>query len=161
MAQPIRVAGGQQQDVRGDGLIAAKAHEVSHADLLPEPVHVLLLLPGKETAVNKAGGGRLRPHPGGGRTQLGEGSVPPSGLWKISIIRNAENPPAGTAGKNPPANAGETGSIPGPRTFRMPQSSLGQCAMTSFLCSKTHLPLPRTQLQKVCTQQQRPRATKN
>ena len=43
----------------------------------------------------------------------------------------------------------------------MPQSSLGQCAMTSFLCSKTHLPLPRTQLQKVCTQQQKPSVAKN
>ena len=133
MAQPVGVAGGQQQDVRRDGLIAAKAHEVSHADLLPEPVHVLLLLPGKETAVNKAGGGQLRPHLGGGHTQLGEGSVPRSGMWKISIIRNAENPPPGTAGKNLPANAGDTGSIPGSRRFHMPQSNLGQCAVTEMI----------------------------
>ena len=59
VAQPIGVAGGQQQDICGDGLIAAEAHEVSHADLFPEPVHVLLLLPGKDTAVNKAGGAQL------------------------------------------------------------------------------------------------------
>ena len=92
VAQPIGVAGGQQQDVCGDGLIAAEAHEVSHADLFPEPVHVLLLLPGKDMAVNKAGGAQLRPHLGGGHTQLGEHSAPPSGMWKISVIKSAEDP---------------------------------------------------------------------
>ena len=31
--------------------------------------------------------------------------------------------PGGTVGKNPPANAGHTGSIPGPGRSHMPQSN--------------------------------------
>ena len=31
--------------------------------------------------------------------------------------------PSGTVQKNPPANAGDTGSIPGPGRFPMPQSN--------------------------------------
>jgi len=31
--------------------------------------------------------------------------------------------PSGTVEKNPPANAGDTGSIPGPGRFHMPQSN--------------------------------------
>lgn len=57
VAQPIRVTGGEQQDVCRDDLIAAKTHKVSHADFFPESVHVLLLFPGKEMAINRIGGG--------------------------------------------------------------------------------------------------------
>ena len=31
--------------------------------------------------------------------------------------------PGGTMDKNPPANAGDTSSIPGPGTFHMPQGN--------------------------------------
>lgn len=55
VAQSIRVTGGQQQNVRRDDLIAAETHKISHSDFFPESIHILLFLPGKETAINKTG----------------------------------------------------------------------------------------------------------
>ena len=42
---------------------------------------------------------------------------------QISIRNYGEDFPGGTVVKNPPANAGDTGSSPGPGRFHMPQSN--------------------------------------
>ena len=41
----------------------------------------------------------------------------------ILALRNIEDFPGGTVDGNPPANAGNTSSIPGPGRFHMPQSN--------------------------------------
>ena len=68
--------------------------------------------------------------------------------------------------KNPPANAGDTGSIPGPGRSHMPQSNearapqlLKPASLEPVLCNKRS---PRSpQAEKARTQQQRPNADKN
>lgn len=47
VAQPIRVTGGQQQNVRRYDLIAVKTDKVAHSDLFPVSNHILLFFPGK------------------------------------------------------------------------------------------------------------------
>ena len=42
---------------------------------------------------------------------------------KVSSISGAGDFPGGTVVKNPPANAGDTGSIPGPGRSHMPRSN--------------------------------------
>ena len=39
-------------------------------------------------------------------------------------IQNLKNIPGGAVNKNPPADAGDTGSIPGPGRFHMPVEQL-------------------------------------
>ena len=40
----------------------------------------------------------------------------------INMLKEFRDCPGGTVVKNPPANAGDTGSIPGPGRSHMPQS---------------------------------------
>ena len=40
-----------------------------------------------------------------------------------TLFKNGQDFPGGTVDKNPPANAGDTGSIPGPERFHMPWSN--------------------------------------
>ena len=42
---------------------------------------------------------------------------------KLLFKKGVGDFPGGTAPKNPPANAGDTGSIPGPGRFHMPRSN--------------------------------------
>ena len=42
-------------------------------------------------------------------------------------MRNEQDFPGGAVVKNPPANAGDTGSIPGPGRSHMPQSNQPVC----------------------------------
>ena len=74
--------------------------------------------------------------------------------------------PAGAVVKNPPANAGDTGSIPGPGRSHMPRSNYARAPQ---LLKPAHLePVlrnersPRSlQLEKARAQQRRPNAAKN
>ena len=43
--------------------------------------------------------------------------------WYIKYKRKVQDFPGGTVVKNPPANAGDTGSIPGPGRSHMPRSN--------------------------------------
>ena len=40
-----------------------------------------------------------------------------------TLFKNGQDFPGGTVDKNLPANAGDTGSIPGPESFHMPWSN--------------------------------------
>ena len=54
--------------------------------------------------------------------------------------------PGGSLLKNLPANAGDTGSIPGPGSFRMPQSNEACAPQLLTLCSRA----PEPQLLSPC-----------
>ena len=49
--------------------------------------------------------------------------------------------PGGSVGKNPPANAGDTGSIPNLRRSHMPQSNQAHTPQLLRLCSRAGEPL--------------------
>ena len=51
------------------------------------------------------------------------GKMAPSRSIFTPIKNKILDVPSGTVQKNPPANAGDTGSIPGPGRFPMPQSN--------------------------------------
>ena len=48
--------------------------------------------------------------------------------------------PGGAVVKNPPANAGDTGSSPGPGRFHMPRSNWARAPQLLSLCSRAHAP---------------------
>ena len=48
--------------------------------------------------------------------------------------------PGGAAVKNPPANAGDTGSSPGPGRSHMPRSNYARAPQLLSLCSRAHEP---------------------
>ena len=48
--------------------------------------------------------------------------------------------PRGTVVKNPPANAGDMGSSPGPGRSHMPQSNWALTSQLLSLCSRAHEP---------------------
>ena len=48
--------------------------------------------------------------------------------------------PGGAVVKNPPANAGDTGSIPGPGRSHMPQSNKAHVPQLLSLCSRAREP---------------------
>ena len=48
--------------------------------------------------------------------------------------------PGGAVAKNPPANAGDTGSSPGPGRSRMPQSNKARAPQLLSLCSRAREP---------------------
>ena len=48
--------------------------------------------------------------------------------------------PGGTVVKNPPANAGDTGSIPGPGRSHMPRSNKARAPQLLSLCSRVREP---------------------
>ena len=48
--------------------------------------------------------------------------------------------PGGAVVKNLPANAGDTGSNPGPGTSHMPQSNKAHAPLILSLCSRAHEP---------------------
>ena len=50
-------------------------------------------------------------------------SLPTSALNRSPFKRNTLGFPGGSMTKNPPANAEDTGSVPGPGRFHMPQSN--------------------------------------
>ena len=52
------------------------------------------------------------------------------------IKRKVRDFPGGTVVKNPPANAGDTGSIPGLGRFHMPQSNSARVPQLLNLCSR-------------------------
>ena len=53
---------------------------------------------------------------------------------------NVRDFPGGAVVKNPPANAGDTGSIPGPERSHMPQSNQARVPQLLSLCSRAHTP---------------------
>ena len=86
--------------------------------------------------------------------------------------------PGGLVVKNPPANAGDMDSSPGPGRSHMPRSNqahapqlLSPCATTTEAhMPRTHAPQQKNplqweahapQLEKACVQQRRPNAAKN
>ena len=99
-------------------------------------------------------------------------------LWN-NIIKNVEGFPGGTVVKNPPANAGDMGSCPGPGRSHMPRSGYARepqllSLRVWSLCSATGEAAtvrgPRTamksgphspQLEKALAQQWRPNTAKN
>ena len=48
--------------------------------------------------------------------------------------------PGGTVVENPPANAGDTGSIPGPGRSHMPRSNYARVPQLLSLCSRAREP---------------------
>ena len=58
---------------------------------------------------------------------------------QISRIFNSGFP-GGTVVKNPPANAGDTGSSPGPGRSHMPWSNQAREPQLLSLCSRAHVP---------------------
>ena len=48
--------------------------------------------------------------------------------------------PGGAVVKNPPANAGDTGSSPGPRISHMPRSNEARAPQLRSLCSRAREP---------------------
>ena len=61
--------------------------------------------------------------------------------------------PGGTVVKNPPANAGDTGSIPGPGRSYMPRSNKARARQLLSLCSRAHEPQllsPRATTTEAC-----------
>ena len=55
--------------------------------------------------------------------------IPLLGIYSKKVIR--EGLPGGTVVKNPPANAGDSGSSPGPGRSHMPWSNLRPCTTTT------------------------------
>ena len=58
-------------------------------------------------------------------------------------VRNVLDFPGGTVVKNPPANAGDTGSSPGPGISHMPRSNKARAPQLLSLCATTteaHVP---------------------
>ena len=51
--------------------------------------------------------------------------------FKVSTIRSKGDVPGGTVDMNLPANAGDTGSIPGLERYHKPVEQLGLCAATA------------------------------
>ena len=66
---------------------------------------------------------------------VGSKKMTPILYQKAWIIVNLKNPcrdfPGGAVVKNPPANAGDTGSSPGPGRSYMPRSNLSPCTTTT------------------------------
>ena len=58
--------------------------------------------------------------------------------------------PGGTVGKNPPANAGDTGLIPGLRRFHMPQNNYAP----SLQLLRPHAATTEAQAPRTCVPQQ-------
>ena len=50
-----------------------------------------------------------------------------------TLFKNGPDVPGGTVDKNPPANAGDTGSIPGPGRFHMLQGNYAH--VPQLLCA--------------------------
>ena len=64
-------------------------------------------------------------------------------------------------GKNPPANAGDRGWIPGGARSHMPQSNKTHVLQPLSPHTATESSFRSPQLEKACVQQGRPRAAKN
>ena len=88
-----------------------------------------------------------------------------------SHVKTSRDFPGGPVVKNPPANAVDTGSIPGLRRFHMPQSNKTHVPQPRSLHSRAHTPQEKPvrpngvaahllQLEKVHAQQQRPSSHK-
>ena len=64
--------------------------------------------------------------------------------------------PGGAVVMNPPANAGDTGSSPGPGRSHMPQSNWARAPQLLSLCSRVHKP----QLLSLCSRAHMPKLRK-
>ena len=70
-------------------------------------------------------------------------AIPLLGIYPEKTIIQKESCwgfPGGAVVKNPPANAGDMGSSPGPGRSHMPQSNLSLCATTTELRSRAREP---------------------
>ena len=64
-------------------------------------------------------------------------------MWTLKIVKKddeRENVPGGPVVKNPPANAGDTGSIPGPGRSPMLRSNEAHGPQLLSLCSRAGEP---------------------
>ena len=61
-------------------------------------------------------------------------------LWEKPIEKESQDFPGGAVVKNPPANAGDTGSIPGPGRSHMPWSKEARVPQLLSLRSRAHEP---------------------
>ena len=78
--------------------------------------------------------------------------------WFYFTQEEVLGPPSGPTVENPPANAGDTGSIPAPVRSYMPQSNW---ARGSLLLEPVHSRAHKLQLEKACRQQRRPSTALN